>query len=141
MPVPLLTISLFVLGLTGSLWTTLYAFMVHQYERWEFLDTLIDEAVFQVAMHDYVVPMIMQKLREWTPQPGPTYRVYAQLRGAMQLNVEEMDAFQDRCLKVVRLRRLWHRPAYIARRVRETCAQYHWRIPVMDDLLEYVEGV
>lgn len=33
----LLTVSLFVLGLTGSLWTTLYAIMLHEYERCEFL--------------------------------------------------------------------------------------------------------
>ena len=68
------------------------------------------------------------------------HRTYEQLRGAMQLTPEEMAVFQDRCEKVVRLRRLWHRQAYIARRVRETCVQYHWRMSVMDDILEFVEG-
>lgn len=61
----LLTVSLFVLGLTGSLWTTLYAILLYEYERCEFLDTLIDEAVYDVVMPEYVVPLLMNRLCAW----------------------------------------------------------------------------
>lgn len=61
----LLTISLFVLGLTGSLWTTLYAILLYEYERCEFLDNLIDEAVYDVVMPEYVVPLLLNRLCAW----------------------------------------------------------------------------
>ena len=45
-------------------------------------------------------------------------QAYAQLREALQLGTEDMRAFEDRCLAVVRLRRPWHRPTYIVQRIR-----------------------
>ena len=59
---PLLTICLFILGMMGSLWTTVYAFLLHQYERWETLDRLLEETVYDVVMVEYVRPTILAHL-------------------------------------------------------------------------------
>lgn len=153
----LLSVSLFVLGLTGSLWTTVYALLLHQYERWEFLDGLIEEAVYDVVADEYVLPVLLARLRDWAEQEdrkrGADHAdapkdeddrlgAYARMRLALQLDADEMQAFVDRSLEVVRLRRLWHRRAYVVRRIRETCNLYHWRIgaPLVDDVWEHCFG-
>lgn len=64
---------------------------------------------------------------------------YTNLREAMQLSAEEMVTFEERSLAVVRLRRPWHRPSYIKQRVHEACTQYHWRLTILDDLLDHME--
>ena len=161
----LLPVSLFILGLTGSLWTTVYAFLLHQYERWEFLDTLIDEAVYEVvgrltaclpaaaagsrgrmAVPEYVLPLLLRKLRAWDPPPPPPaaaavstaagdepcsslHATYLGLRlDALLLEADELEMFHEHSMRVVQMRRLWHREAYVTRRVWEACNQYPWRL-------------
>lgn len=37
--------------------------MLHQYDRWEFLDKLLHEAAYDVVMVEYVIPKILLRLR------------------------------------------------------------------------------
>ena len=105
----LLTVSLFVLGLTGSLWTTLYALLLHQYERWDYLNALLEEVVYEVVVYDYVIPIMVRNLREHAstlcatmPPQQHAGGVYVQLRLALQLSPEEFETFVDRALHAVR---------------------------------------
>ena len=56
-------VSLFLLGVLGSLWTTLSALIEYCFDRIEELDRRIPEVIFKEILPSYAKPIVHQNLR------------------------------------------------------------------------------
>ena len=64
-------VSLFLLGVLGSLWTTLSALMEYCFDRIEELDRRIPEVIFKEILPSYAKPIVHQNLRTCSfPEAG-----------------------------------------------------------------------
>ena len=123
----MLLIALFVLGLVGSLWTTVFAILAYRVERLAEFDRLLQQVVYDEVFLQYCVPLLLQKLRQWPP-PGVsnTKQAYIALRTMAMLTPMEYCTFTSLCCQSIACRRLWLPRTFIARRVDEVAIQYVW---------------
>jgi hypothetical protein len=132
----ILTVSLFVLGVLGSCWTTVYALLEFRAERLAEFDALLHQVVLQEVLSTYVTPIQLTKLRQWQP---PSQRfLFVSLHTALQLTAAEYDTFVALGVEALCRRRLWFSRRYITRRVHDVAPHYVWHTTLATDWLAAV---
>lgn len=135
----LFQIALFVLGLVGSLWTTLYALFDYRAERLTEFDDLLHEVLFAEVFPQFCAPILIGRVRQWDAPPGNGGReVYVALRLLLLLSAQEFEIFVSLCIESLCRRRLWLTRKYITRRVRDIAPQYPWHTPLLRHLNTYL---
>ena len=65
-----LEIGLFILAVAGVVWTTLHAFFEHRSDRLDEFEVLVEQIALNDVYHQYMRPLLMQKLQRWDMEPG-----------------------------------------------------------------------
>lgn len=148
----MILVSLFVMGLLGTAWYTVYAFAEYQAERIEEMDESIDEVLWGEVFRQYLRPLFWSKLRGWDPlsadSPVAGHRtttlearavlLFVDVRRSLLLDPEELHIFTTLCVDALKRRYRFHTRRYIQRRLEETCNQYVWHMNFLDEMLEQI---
>ena len=129
--VDLFNLSIFLLGVMGSFWTTVCAVLEYCWERIDMLGHKIPDIMFCDALPSYVTPLIRNKLRRsMTTEPTRLIDVkdaYATLGSATVLSLDEMEGFKRHSMTMIVLDVPWWLPvSHVRSVVDELAVQYVW---------------
>ena len=148
----LFQLALFVLGVMGSLWTTIYALFDYHSERMGEFDVLVHRVLFDEVFPHHCLPIILGRLRQWDGGEGGGRPAFVALHMLCLLSAQEYDTYislavESLCQPSLRrapaaeacqCRRLWFSRKYITRRVRDVAPQYPWHVPLLAHLGPYL---
>ena len=129
--VDLFNVSIFLLGVMGSFWTTVCAVMEYCWERIDMLDHKIPDIMFRDVLPSYVTPLIRNKLRRsMTTEPTrliDAKDAYAMLGGTTVLSLDELEGFKRHSMTMIVLDVPWWLPvSHVRSVVDELAGQYVW---------------
>ena len=136
---PLFQLALFVLGIMGSLWTTVYALFEYRAERLIEIDALVQRVLFEEVFPQYCTPILLARLAQWQGNGvggGGTgaQQAFTGLHSLCILSGTEFETYVALSVESLCRRRLWLSRRFITRRVRDIAPQYPWRMHLLADL-------
>ena len=124
------TISMFILGAVGSMWTTVYTLFEFCLERMEEYNSTINNIVFQDVFYSFIVPRMEDKLMHWDPnRVDDACDLYVSARLSVLLTDEEYSEFIRLCTDSGLFERPWWVPRRYARAlIQDLASQYVWNV-------------
>lgn len=144
------SLALFVLALIGCIWTTVYAFFEYRTERLEELQATVQRVVQEEVMHQYVCPVLRDKIRLWESstlrQRGSSLRdcprkLFVSARRAMLLGNQEVVTYVNLCEDAMRRRRACLPRHALHEMVSDACCDYMWHPTPLDDLWDFLHRI
>lgn len=133
----MLAIVLFIFGILGALWSTVFAVLEYRAERLAALDRLLHEVLFEEVLPAHGLPLLTERLGQFVS--CHPYRLFTSLCLTQQLTAAEFDAYTSLAKESLYRRRLWFTRSFIARRVEDVAPQYVWRATaLMPRLLDHL---
>lgn len=122
-----LSVSVFLLGTIGSLWTTVSALLEYCFDRISELEDKMKGVMFNHVLPDHVSPLIRTRVRRWSVSNRDAHPrdLFHSLRTCFLLRPEEIDDFVQHCEMEVRDEIPWWVPWCHVRRILVDLASRH----------------
>ena len=143
--------ALFLLAVTGSVWTTIFAALEYHAERLEEFKLIARTIVLEEAYYQYLRPTLCRKIKFWSldfreqtsdRDTIPNIRtIFIGLQRSLILQADEYATYVTLCQDAATSRRLWISKSHMHTVIEDLCCDYMYHPTFASELWEYLTNV
>ena len=151
MSLSIIDVALFTVGILGTFWCTVFAFLVYHAERHTDMMNMAERIVAFELAHTFIRPTMMDRLMDWmqlqtythTPLPSVAQyneevTLFVDMQLCMLLGDDEHQQLVDLTVDLLRGHYRWYPRWYLCHCAEDVCAQHIWKHNLLVDMTTHL---